>query len=249
MKLILYVIPGNRRKSTLLTKSIMHIELIVFDLAGTTVEDNRDVHRVLQHTLSKHDVIVSLEDANDVMGIPKPVAIRTLLEKRYDGTEPITTSWIKEIHQQFVDEMVWFYKTSPSVREKRGVSDTFLKLKENGIKIAVETGFDRRITNEILRRMRWAENGLIDCSVASDEVLRGRPFPDLIFQAMKETRVMASENVTKVGDTASDIQEGKAADCGMTIAITSGAFSSEALKRENPTALIDAIPDLLPLVL
>ena len=31
----------------------MSIELVVFDLAGTTVKDNQDVHKVLQKALSQ----------------------------------------------------------------------------------------------------------------------------------------------------------------------------------------------------
>ena len=42
----------------------MSPELIVFDLAGTTVKDNHDVHRALQKALAKYGVAISLEDAN-----------------------------------------------------------------------------------------------------------------------------------------------------------------------------------------
>ena len=34
----------------------MAIELVVFDLAGTTVKDNQDVHRMLWQALSRHGV-------------------------------------------------------------------------------------------------------------------------------------------------------------------------------------------------
>ena len=57
----------------------MSPELIVFDLAGTTVKDNHDVHRALQNALARYGALISLDEANTVMGIPKPLAIRTLL--------------------------------------------------------------------------------------------------------------------------------------------------------------------------
>jgi phosphonatase-like hydrolase len=226
----------------------MKISLIVFDLAGTTVKDNRDVHHVLQKALRKSGVEISIEDANEVMGIPKPVAIRLLLEKRHIGQLPITESWISEIHHQFVEEMIAFYDTSPTVQEKEGVSETFAVLKNKGIKIAVDTGFNRSIVTPLLKRVGWTRNNLIDCSVASDGVLRGRPYPDLIFEAMRQTGVSDVTKVIKVGDTASDIQEGKAAGCGITVGITSGAFTREALTREHPTYLIASIPELLQIV-
>lgn len=226
----------------------MSIELIVFDLAGTTVKDDFDVHRVLQNTLARHDVMITIEDASEVMGIPKPVAIRSLLKKRYSGSAIITDEWVDEIHKQFVGEMVWFYETSHTVGENEGVSETFARLKEKGIRIAVDTGFSRLITTPILKRMNWVTNQLIDCSVTSDEVPRGRPFPDMIFEAMRKTGVSDPKSVMKVGDTVSDIQQGKAAGCGLTVGITSGSFSTESLQREQPHSLINSIPDVMRLI-
>jgi phosphoglycolate phosphatase-like HAD superfamily hydrolase len=133
----------------------MGIELVVFDLAGTTVKDNKDVHRILQQALAKHGVAISIADANAVMGIPKPVAIRGLLEKRYQGNRRISEDWINEIHKVFVDEMIAFYKTDPSVGEKAGVYNTFRKLKQNKLKVVVDTGFDRQITDPLLERLGW----------------------------------------------------------------------------------------------
>ena len=96
----------------------MAIELVVFDLAGTTVKDNQDVHRMLWQALSRDGVEISMDDATSVMGLPKPVAIRLLLEKRYKGSKALTVDWIKEIHHEFVRGMIHFYKHDPSVGEK-----------------------------------------------------------------------------------------------------------------------------------
>jgi phosphonatase-like hydrolase len=223
----------------------MQTELVIFDLAGTTVKDNKDVHRVLQFAMTKHGVDIFLEEANEVMGIPKPVAIRLLLERRNSLPQPITDAWIAGIHDVFVSEMIRFYKEDPSVGEKEGVSDTFRQLRSRGIKVAVDTGFDRNITHPLLERLGWIKNNLIDSSVTSDEVPRGRPYPDLIVEAMKRTGVTNAGNVIKVGDTASDIQEGISAGCGKVVGITTGAFSAEALRKENPSHLIDSIPQIL----
>jgi len=226
----------------------MAIELVVFDLAGTTVKDNKDVHRILRKALAQHGVEISIEDANAVMGIPKPVAIRELLEKRYNGTRPITADWIAEIHDVFVKEMISFYKTDPSVGEKAGVNNTFKKLKESKLKVVVDTGFDRQITDPLIERLGWKKENLIDASVTSDEVVRGRPFPDLIFRAMELTNIKDVRNVAKVGDTASDLQEGNAAGCGWVIGVTTGAFSKEELQHEKHTHLIENVQEVLEIL-
>ena len=226
----------------------MGIKLIVFDLAGTTVKDDKDVHRVLQQALEKSDVQISIEDANAVMGIPKPVAIRELLKKSYHGDREITEEWIDIIHREFVTEMIRFYKEDPSVGEKEGVSETFRSLKERGIMIAIDTGFDRPITAPLLERLGWIENGLIDCSVTSDEVERGRPYPDLVFKAMQLTGIETAQHVAKVGDTSSDLEEGNSAGCGLVIGITTGSFTRDELSNMKHSFLIENIPEVLDIV-
>jgi phosphonatase-like hydrolase len=219
------------------------VEIVVFDLAGTTVYDNKDVHKVLQYALKKEGVEITIEEANSVMGIPKPDAIKQLLEeKKY---QLITGELIDSIHQSFVAKMVDFYKTDLQVSEKEGVSTTFKKLKEAGIKVAIDTGFDRIITNVVLERMGWVKKNLIDVSVTSDEVERGRPFPDLIYKVMELTGVTDAKLIAKVGDTASDLHEGTSAGCGFVIGITSGAFTREQLEWEPHTHLVDHIPEIL----
>lgn len=226
----------------------MKFQLAVFDLAGTTVKDNRDVHRVLRSALSRHGVDITLDEANEVMGIPKPIAIRQLLSDHPLAARNVSEDWINEIHEDFLREMVAFYQQDAGVSEKIGVSETFEALHKLGLKVAVDTGFDRKITDALLQRLGWAERGLIDFSVTSDEVERGRPFPDMIFRAMAQFGIKDAASVIKIGDTGSDIQEGRAAGCGMLVAVTTGAFSVDQLIKENPHFLIGQLPEILPLL-
>ncbi len=226
----------------------MKIKLAVFDLAGTTVRDNKDVHRVLQRALAQHGIQITIDDANKVMGIPKPVAIRQLLVERHSGSRVIDKKWIDEIHNVFVDEMIRFYREDDSVGEKDGVSETFRILKSIGVKVAVDTGFDRPITAPLLDRLGWIKKGLIDASVTSDEVANGRPYPDLIFEAMKRTNITDVKSVAKIGDTASDLEEGTSAGCGLVIGVTSGAFSREELTTVKHSFLIDNIDEAIYII-
>lgn len=229
-----------------LTDNSMQLQLVVFDLAGTTVKDNQDVHKVLQAALAKVGVHISMEEANLIMGIPKPVAIRQLLEDK--NFNEITDNLIEEIHSDFVKQMISFYETDESVGEKEGVSETFAVLKAKGIKVAVDTGFDRPITNAVLKRMGWVEKNLIDTSVTSDEVEQGRPAPDLIYEAMKRTGITNVLSVAKVGDTSSDMNEGTRAGCKWVVGVTTGSYTREGLMNEPHTHLIDQLPELLPIL-
>lgn len=223
----------------------MAVELVVFDLAGTTVHDNFDVPRILQESLAHFGVNVALADAAAEMGIPKPIAIKTLMESQGMTADP---QRIEDIHQLFIREMIRFYQHDSSVKEKEGVSETFERLKSAGVKIAVDTGFDRETTDPLLARMGWVDKGLIDFSVTSDEVPCGRPFPDMIFKAMAITRVPDLQCVAKVGDTASDMQQGAAAGCRWIIGVTTGAYSRAQLAREPHTHLVEQLPEILPIL-
>lgn len=229
--------------------TVMKIELVICDLAGTTVKDNRDVHRVLQQAMGKFDINITLEEANQVMGIPKPVAIKMLLES-IDSQHPLNNpADIAHIHEVFVSDMVSFYQQDPSVEEKAGVTKTFRLLKDAGIKIGLDTGFDRKVTNAVINRMGWLAQGLVDLSVASDEVERGRPHPDMVHKAMMLLGIKDSKHVAKVGDTPSDLEEGFNAGCGLVIGITSGAFGAEELQKHRHTHLIGKIPELPDILL
>lgn len=224
----------------------MSVQVVVFDLAGTTVKENFDVQRILKNAFAKARLEITIEQANKVMGIPKPVAIRQLLEQlKHDS---INDEIIRTIHADFVTDMIRFYEHDQSVQENVGVTETFKKLKQQGVKVVVDTGFDRPIVDALLNRMGWSANGLIDGSVTSDEVAHGRPYPDLIYRAMEITGVLDVKTVAKVGDTISDLQEGHSAGCGWVIGIASGAFSKSQLALVPHTHLIDQIPEILPIL-
>ncbi len=227
----------------------MSIKLVVFDIAGTTVKDSNNVHEALQKALEKAGFHFTIEEINPYMGIPKPLAIKTLLGKRLTAKFLIEDEdFIQEIHKDFIKKMIHFYETSQEVGEKPHASEVFKILKTKGISVVLDTGFSRDITDVIIRRLGWDKGDLIDFSVTSDEVANGRPHPDLIFRAMEILGITDSNEVAKVGDTSSDLQEGTAAGCRYIIGVTSGAFSREDLEKEPHTHLIADLREVIEII-
>jgi phosphonatase-like hydrolase len=218
------------------------IALVVFDLAGTTVDDGDAVNRCLRDALSGAGFDASPDAVNAVMGLPKPVAIRSLVE----GTGLVDR--VDAIHADFVSRMIRFYAEDPSVAEVPGTGRTFSALQGAGIRVAVDTGFSRDITRTILDRLGWLRDGLVDASASSDEVTRGRPHPDMILKIMADLGVSDPRSVAKVGDTPSDLEEGAAAGCGRVIGVTRGTHTREQLLPYPHTDLIETVADL-PLLL
>jgi phosphonatase-like hydrolase len=219
----------------------MNIDLVVFDMAGTTINDDDGVNRCVRAALAQVGVAPTRDAVNLVMGIPKPVAIERLLE-RYD--RPDLVPRVDAIHADFVRRMIAFYETDPSVVEIAGAGDVFRRLRAAGIKVALDTGFSREIVDVVLKRLGWSAGGLVDTTVTSDEVERGRPHPDLVFKAMRDLGVGDAKRVAKVGDTPSDLQEGSAAGCGLVIGVTGGSHTAEQLEAFPHTHLIASVAEL-----
>jgi phosphonatase-like hydrolase len=225
------------------------IRLAVFDMAGTTIHDENSVAKAFQTALNQHGYpAVTLQEANEKMGYSKPQAIRELLEIHEPDSSKITEEFIEQIHAAFVQGMLDFYSTDPSIRPVPDAEEVFLALKEMGIKIALDTGFSRDITDIILKRMGWADGKLVDASAASDEVPQGRPFPFMIQKIMAELGIADPKSVIKVGDTEVDVNEGHNAGCLMSIGITSGVFSEAELIPHRPTHLAKSLTEVLEIV-
>jgi phosphonatase-like hydrolase len=221
----------------------MTIELVVLDLAGTTVDDGDAVNRCLRAALAAAGFEASAEEVNAVMGLPKPEAIARLVQ----GT-PISRG-VGEIHADFVARMMGYYADDPSVAEFAGTSRVFAALRGADIKVAINTGFNREIARTLLGRLSWVRDGLIDASVCSDEVARGRPHPDMIRKLMADLGVADARAVAKVGDTPADLEEGTNAGCGRVIGVTSGTHTRGQLARFPHTDLIGSVAELPPILL
>lgn len=211
--------------------------LVVFDMAGTTLSDTGGiVNQALREALHEDGVTVTPDEVNEVMGLPKPVAIGALL-----GISESDARTLK-IHADFLERMRQFYVEDPSVVEVLGTSDTLLTLREAGIKVALDTGFSRDLVDIIVERLGWQE--LLDDSIASDEVERGRPHPDMIEALCARQGITDLKTVAKIGDTPSDLQEGTAAGCGWVIGVTRGSHTEELLEPHPHTHLIPSVADL-----
>ncbi|NNE76548.1 MAG: HAD hydrolase-like protein, partial [Pricia sp.] len=53
-----------------------------------------------------------------------------------------------------------------------------------------------------------------------------------------------SERVLKAGDSIIDIEEGKNADCGITVGVTTGAHTEEQLLSAGPTYVLHSLSEL-----
>ena len=225
---------------------VSRIQLAVFDVAGTTVLDGDAVATSLADAIRLQGIRVSKREVLAVMGLPKPVAIRQLLAsgnaERKDLQE-ITD----QAHEDFRARIKHHYRCGAGIQPPVGIPDVFEVLRGAGIRVGLDTGFSRDILDVLLARMAWREGHEIDFTVASDEVARGRPHPDLIYHLMSRAQVTNPAQVAKIGDTPSDLEEGLAAGCGLVVGVAYGTHSRAELERPG-VVVIDAARELLRLV-
>ena len=231
---------GKRAKYPVSSVTLPPLRLTVFDLAGTTVYDDSVVTQALLDALAAAGHAIEFDAINGRMGIPKPVAIREVVPTA-DEME------VDAIHQDFRRRIISHYQTHPDVREIPGAVALFRALRERGVKVGLDTGFDRETTDTIFDRLGWA--GEFDASATSDEVERGRPAPDLIYRLMELTAVDAVRQVAKIGDTPSDLGEGTAAGCGWVVGVTYGTHTEAQLSNYPHTHLVATVADLQSLLL
>jgi phosphonatase-like hydrolase len=224
------------------------IQLVVFDIAGTTVRDNGSVADSFITAFRDFGFTMPEAEVKKVMGFRKLDAIALLLGKfapEHQGDSEL----IDRIHTHFIDKMIEFYMGDQTLSPLPHAETVFYALKQQGIKIALNTGFTRSITDTILHRLRWDDRSpLIDQVICSDEVALGRPHPDMIKVLMQDLGIVSPEQVVKVGDTEVDVEEGRNAGCGIVVSVTTGAYAREQLQPYRPDFIIGDLQELLPIV-
>ena len=223
---------------------MQNYSLVVFDMAGTTVRDKGDVADAFMRAFQQFEIEVPEEEVNKVMGWRKIDAIQLLLSKYHPAKEKISQVLVDQIHDLFIDNMVTFYEQDEELQPMQDAEELFTSLKEKKLKVALNTGFTRRITDVILKKLQWDNSNLIDYVIASDEVPEGRPYPFMIQQLMQNSGITNAAQVVKVGDTEVDVQEGRNAGCGLVVSVTTGAYTKEQLQGYQPDHIIDSLCEL-----
>ena len=152
------------------------IKLVVCDIAGTTVRDTGQVVTAFADTLLKYELDFTPAQLSRLRGSSKRQA---LLE--FIPAGPDRYQLAEEVYVSFRDRLAQIYETD-GVEPVDGAEQVFQELRARQISVALNTGFDREITDLLLRSLNWER--AVDAVVCGDDVLQGRPAPFLIFHAM-----------------------------------------------------------------
>jgi phosphonoacetaldehyde hydrolase len=168
--------------------------------------------RVLVDLFRSRGLKITDEEARLDMGLLKKDHIRSILK-----IGRVKSMWVdlfsrlpsdadvEEIFEEFVPRQLRCL--TEYSRLIPGVIEAVETMRSRGILIGSTTGYTRPMLN-LLLECAAAQGYAPDSAVSPDDVGAGRPFPWMCYQNAIKLNVYPMEAFVKVGDTASDIEEG-----------------------------------------
>jgi len=221
------------------------IRMVVFDMAGTTVDENNVVYKTLQKVINEAGFNFSLDQVlSEGAGKEKLQAIKDIIISEKFVPDDSTAN---KIYNSFVDELATAYN-SFKLKPQPGAEELFAALRNKNILVVLNTGYNKATAISILQQLGWKVGKQIDGLITASDVTDNRPNPAMILLAMEKFNIKTAGEVAKVGDSIIDIEEGKNAGCGLSIGITTGAHTYQQLTSSNPDNIIHHLSQLLLLV-
>lgn len=226
-----------------------HIELVMFDMGGTTVDDRLMgpslVVTAFVKAFAVAGIAIAPEQVHPHRGKEKREAIRSLLCEQGHADDPALKEQVSVIYSAFVAKL---RAGVDSLREMQETPEVFRFLKGRGIRVGVGSGFPQEIVAAIVDKFGWETKGLVDYVGCAELVGASRPDPKMILHAMAAFHIVDPKRVLKVGDTTVDIQEGKNAGT-WTVGVLSGSQSEQQLRAAGADYVLSTVallPQLLP---
>jgi phosphonatase-like hydrolase len=220
------------------------IRLVIFDVAGTIIEDRGEVLDAFSHALHQNGITFTEAELREWKGAAKPEVIRHFVLRQF-GDDRRSTEKIEATYGDFRELLENHYRER-GVSPTPGAESAFAWLRERNIEIATTTGFYRELNDLILERAGWRDT--FRASISSSDVPRGRPAPDMILRAMETTGIANPAQVINVGDTPLDLQAGTNAGVRGVVGVLTGVHGRERLQREPHTHILPSVADLPTLI-
>lgn len=219
------------------------LELVVLDMAGTTVVDDGLVERAFERAADGAGIGRTPEEREQALDYVRV----TMGQSKIAVFRVLTDDEDQAQHANALFESAYAdLAASEGLRAVPGAEDLIRRLRSVGVRVALTTGFSRPTQDAVLDALGWAD--LADLTLSPAEAGRGRPYPDLPLTALLRTGGTSVEGMVVVGDTASDIASGIAAGAGLVVGVLTGAHDEETLTEAGADAVIPSIADLAELL-
>jgi phosphonatase-like hydrolase len=216
------------------------IKLVVFDVAGTIVEDHGEVMEAFRSALEIHGIAFAESELEEWKGATKRDVIRHFVE-RHAEDKAAHKAKTESAYSDFRRLLEEHYREH-GARTITRATTTFDWLRQRGIKIATTTGFYREVNDLVLEQAGL--RNIFAANVSSSDVPLGRPAPFMIFRAMEASGVTSVHEVVNVGDTPLDLQAGTNAGVRGVVGVLTGLHGKERLQGEPHTHILPSVADI-----
>ena len=209
------------------------IELAVVDMAGTTVREDGIVERAFLTALGSLGVSLP-PDLDERFGRSRGGSKLAMFTAALGGDMHLATA----AHDAFELALTAAAERG-EITALAGAETALLELRTMGVKVALTTGFSRRVRDVVVERMGWTS--LVDLVLSPEDAGRGRPYPDLALTALLRLEVDDVRQLAVVGDTANDLIAGTRAGASVVAGVLTGAHGRGELTAAPHTHLIESI--------
>ncbi|MFG2834726.1 phosphonatase-like hydrolase [Streptomyces zaomyceticus] len=216
-------------------------DLVVLDMAGTTVADGGLVERAFTAAAERmgEDPATMIDYVRATMGESKISVFRHLL-----GGDETRARQANTAFEEAYGELV----TGGLIAPVPGAAEAIAELKEDGRTVVLTTGFARVTQDAILDALGWRDLvGLTLCP--ADAGGRGRPYPDMVLAALLRTGAVDDvRRIAVAGDTSYDMLSGVRSGAGTVAGVLTGAHDETALRAHGATHVLASVVELPALI-
>ena len=228
-------------------------KLIIFDKDGTLIDHDSifiewiekfgkniskygiDINYV--YSILKYDSNERLYDFSSIVPRGTNDDIRNILQNHITSDLGYDADECKRIIKESWCEMELSEENTKPVCN---LVELMCKIKERGIKIAINTSDDRKATEECIKIL--GINDYIDMIVCGDDIVSNKPSPESIWCICESLKINVKNSIM-VGDTISDIHAGINARCGKVYGVLTGGYKNTELGDADK--ILENVKDIL----
>ena len=214
------------------------LKAILFDFDGTIVDTTELIHEsmrratgeVLGRQLSRETLMANV-------GQPLPRQMELLADGQPEKTEELLEVYLhhnEELHEGLIREF-------PNV----GISLT--RLRDAGLRLAVVTS-KRRFSVEMALDSFPELRDVFEVFVTMEDTAEHKPLPAPLLKGLELLGDVSAERAAYVGDAPFDVAAAHAAGV-MSVAVSWGAFTAEALRAAGPDHLVEDLDSAIDFLL
>ncbi|WP_432102328.1 phosphonatase-like hydrolase [Streptomyces sp. bgisy091] len=221
------------------------LDLVVLDMAGTTVADGGLVEEAFSAAAQRLGVhpgttehAAQLDYVRATMGESKISVFRHLFGDEEKARQ--ANRAFEEAYGALVD--------GGRISALPGARDAIERLTVEGRTTVLTTGFARTTQDAILAALGWQD--LVPLTLCpADAGGRGRPYPDMVLAAFLRTGAVDDvRRIVVAGDTSYDMLSGVRSGAGIVAGVLTGAHDKDQLARNGATHVLSSVAELPDLI-